>query len=114
MILNPTTTHRAVEKTLDILLTFAPHNRQMGTQELSEKMGFHKSTASRLLHVLCKKGFLQQNPITKKFQLGPSAMAIGVAIIENRKSNATEPDHSRLCLRAFRRYHMLHYLCCPL
>ncbi|MBN1104007.1 MAG: IclR family transcriptional regulator [Deltaproteobacteria bacterium] len=81
------TTHRAVEKTLDILMLFVPHNREMGTFEISERTGFHKSTTSRLLHVLVKKGFLRQGPQNKKFQLGPSAMAIGVSIKRSLETN---------------------------
>ena len=80
-------THKAVEKALDILMVFTPHNQEMGTVELSEKMGFHKSTVSRLLHVLARKGFLHQNPETKKFQLGPSAMTLGVAIKKSLETN---------------------------
>jgi len=80
-------THKAVEKALDILLAFTPHNPEMGTIELSEKMGFHKSTVSRLLHVLSRKRFLQQSPETKKFQLGPSAMTLGVAIKKSLETN---------------------------
>jgi DNA-binding IclR family transcriptional regulator len=80
-------THRTVEKALDILLTFSPHNQEMGTLEISEKMGLHKSTVSRLLHVLSRKGFLQQNPKTRKFHLGPSAMTLGVAIRKSLETN---------------------------
>jgi len=80
-------THRAVEKALDILMAFTPHNREMGTVELSGKMGFHKSTVSRLLHVLSGKGFLQQNPETRKFQLGHSAMTLGAAIKKSLETN---------------------------
>lgn len=80
-------THRTVEKALDILLTFSPHNQEMGTLEISEKMGLHKSTVSRLLHVLSRKGLLQQNPETRKFQLGPSAMTLGVAIKKSLETN---------------------------
>lgn len=81
------TAHRAVEKALDLLIAFTPHNREMGTLEVSERMGFHKSTVSRLLHVLTRKGLLQQHPETKKFQLGPSAMALGVAIRKSLETN---------------------------
>jgi DNA-binding IclR family transcriptional regulator len=80
-------THRAVEKALDILMVFVPHNPEMGTIELSARMGFHKSTTSRLLHVLAGKGFLQQNAQTKKFQLGPSALAVGSAIKRSLDTN---------------------------
>ena len=80
-------THRAVEKALDILIAFTPHNQEMGTVELSEKMGFHKSSTSRLLHVLARKEFLQQHPETKKFQLGPASMNLGLAIRKSLQSN---------------------------
>jgi DNA-binding IclR family transcriptional regulator len=81
------TTHRAVEKALDILISFTPHNQEIGTLELSRKMGLHKSTVSRLLHVLTRKGLLQQHPETMKFQLGPSAMTIGAAIRKSLETN---------------------------
>jgi IclR family acetate operon transcriptional repressor len=80
-------THRAVEKALDILLAFLPHNPEMGTLELSSKTGYHKSTVSRLLHVLANRGFLQQNPQTKKFQLGLSSLSLGVAVKKSLESN---------------------------
>ena len=80
-------THKAVEKALDILMIFTPYNQEMGTVELSEKMGFHKSTVSRLLHVLSGKGFLKKNPETKKYQLGPSAMDLGMAIKKSLELN---------------------------
>ena len=81
------TTHRTVEKCLDILLSFAPHNQEVGTIEMSAKMDINKSTASRLLHVLTRKGFLQQNQKTKKFQLGPSAMNLGMAVKRSLETN---------------------------
>ena len=80
-------THRAVEKALDILMIFVPHNQEMGTVDLSRKMGFHKSTVSRLLHVLSSKGFLKRNPETRKYQLGPSAMDLGMAIKKSLETN---------------------------
>ncbi len=81
------TTHRAVEKCLDILMAFSPHNQEMGTVEMSLKMDINKSTTSRLLHVLERKGFLRQNLKTKKFQLGPSAMNLGIAIKRSLETN---------------------------
>jgi IclR family KDG regulon transcriptional repressor len=52
----------------------------MGTVEISKKLGFHKATVSRILLVLIRYGFLQQNPQTKKFLLGPSITSLGWAI----------------------------------
>ncbi|MBW1862914.1 MAG: helix-turn-helix domain-containing protein [Deltaproteobacteria bacterium] len=61
--------HQSLEKALIILLAFDPQNREIGTVELSEMVGLHKSTVSRLLKVLVAYNFIQQNPQTKKFSL---------------------------------------------
>ena len=74
------TTHKTLGKGLELLLAFVPHNREMGTVELSKKLGFHTSTVSRLLHVLVNYGFLQQDPQSKKFMLGKSASDIGRSV----------------------------------
>jgi len=69
----------SAEKALNILLAFTPFNTEMGTTELSLKLGMHKSTTSRLIKLLVATHFLQQNPQTKKYMLGSSAMKIGSA-----------------------------------
>lgn len=73
----------STEKALKILMAFTPYNHEMGTLELSKKLGIHKSTISRLLHVLTAHGFLQQNPDTKKYFLGRTAAEIGNAVIKS-------------------------------
>jgi IclR family transcriptional regulator, KDG regulon repressor len=83
-------THRSLEKALEILLAFLPHNAEMGTAELSERVGFHRSTVNRVLHVLEKYGFLQQNPDTKKFILGHSIVDLGAAVQQSLNGNLTK------------------------
>ena len=65
---------------MKILLVFTPYNQEMGTVEISKKLGFHKATVSRILLALIRYGFLQQNPQTKKFMLGPSITSLGWTI----------------------------------
>jgi IclR family transcriptional regulator, KDG regulon repressor len=69
----------STEKALKILMNFVPSNQEMGTLEISKKLGIHKSTVSRLLHLLTHHGFLQQNSDNKKYCLGRSAAEIGNA-----------------------------------
>jgi DNA-binding IclR family transcriptional regulator len=76
----------STEKALKILLAFTPFNHEMGTLELSKLLNIHKSTVSRLLHVLTAYGFLQQNPATKKYFLGRSAAEIGEAAVKSLNS----------------------------
>lgn len=73
----------STEKALNILMAFTPHNHSLGTLELSKKLGIHKSTVSRLLHLLADNGFLQQNPETKKYMLGRAAAQIGSAVLRS-------------------------------
>lgn len=77
----------STEKALKILMSFTPHNHEMGTLELSNKLGIHKSTVSRLLHLLKDYDFLEQNPDTKKYILGRSAAEIGNAAVKSLHNN---------------------------
>jgi DNA-binding IclR family transcriptional regulator len=70
----------SVQKALQILLSFVPHNNEIGTKEISERLGLHKSTVSRLLNVLASYGFLQRDVKTRKFRLGISAAKISTTI----------------------------------
>ncbi len=67
----------SIEKALAILMAFTQGNREMGTVELSRKLGYHSATVSRILQVLKQQGFLQPDPRTRKFTLGPSAFELG-------------------------------------
>ena len=77
----------AIEKALELLLTFAPQNAELGTTELSEKLGYHKATTSRILLTLTDHGFLRQNSATKKFSLGPSIQRLSSALVSSVRNN---------------------------
>ena len=83
-------THRSVEKALEILLSFIPNNTGIGTFELSKTLGFHRSTVNRLLHVMEKSGFVEQNPDTKKFVLGHSILELAAALHQSLCGNLTQ------------------------
>lgn len=70
----------SVQKALQILMVFIPHNQEMGTTEISRRLGLNKSTTSRLLRVLLHYGFLQHDQRTRKFRLGVTAAKMGVSI----------------------------------
>lgn len=81
-------------------MAFTPHNHPLGTLELGKKLGIHKSTVSRLLHLLADNGFLQQNPETKKYMLGRAAAEIGNAVIRslnNEIVTVARPYLNELC-----------------
>lgn len=77
----------AIEKALQILLAFDPYNPELGTSEISEKLGFHKATSSRILLTLTEYNFLRQDPDTRKFSLGQSIHQLGSALTESLSNN---------------------------
>ena len=83
-------------KALKILKAFVPHNPEMGTLELSKKLGIHKSTVSRLLHLLVDHDFLKQNPDTKKYLLGRSVAELGNAANKSLNYNLITVSQSFL------------------
>jgi DNA-binding IclR family transcriptional regulator len=69
----------AIEKTLEILITFADNNRELGTSEISKLTGIHKATTSRILAHLVDYGLVSHNDESKKYNLGPLAYRLGVS-----------------------------------
>lgn len=79
--------NNSIDKALKILSSFAPYNREMGTVEISQKLGYHKATVSRILLNLARHGFLQQDSKTKKFILGPAIIPLTRAVSQSLKTN---------------------------
>ncbi len=77
----------SIEKALAILMEFTGSNHEMGTVELSQKLGFHSATVSRILQILKQKGFLQLSKRTRKFTLGPSTFELGKTIFRSFNGN---------------------------
>lgn len=77
----------SIEKALEILLLFTPYNQELGTGEISRKLGIHKATASRILRTLTEKGFLRQDPESRKFTLGPAVSDLGRAYNNSLSAN---------------------------
>jgi IclR family KDG regulon transcriptional repressor len=89
----------AIDKALNILMSFVPENQEMGTLEISKRLGLNKATASRILLTLTRKKFLQQDPKTRTFKLGRSALLIGRVVIDylnNRFVQIMKPHMNRL------------------
>jgi DNA-binding IclR family transcriptional regulator len=68
-------------------MSFAPNNERMGTLLLSKQLGLHPSTTTRLLKVLQKHGFVEQDPETKKYYLGRSIIFLAQAVIASLQTD---------------------------
>ena len=70
----------SVHKAIHILRLFSQYKPDLGITEISEKLGFPKSTVSRLMSILCEENLVQKNENTKKYQLSLTALEIGSVV----------------------------------
>jgi DNA-binding IclR family transcriptional regulator len=73
----------ALSRGLDVLRAFRPNDGLLGNQEIAARTNLPKPTISRLTYTLTKLGYLTQVPRFEKYQLAPSAMALGYAALAN-------------------------------
>ena len=73
----------ALSRGLDVLRAFHPDDGLLGNQELAARTKLPKPTVSRLTYTLTKLGYLTPVPRFEKYQLAPSAMALGYAALAN-------------------------------
>ena len=73
----------ALARGLDVLRAFHPNDGLLGNQEIAARTNLPKPTVSRLTHTLTKLGYLTPVPRFEKYQLAPSAMALGYAALAN-------------------------------
>ena len=86
--------HNAIEKALNILNVFSPHNQELSTNEISKILEYHKATTSRTMLLLTKYGFLEQNKQNRKFKLGPSIAILNLSYnrsLENKLVQLAKP-----------------------
>src|SRR6201995_2997850 len=73
----------ALSRGLDVLRAFQPNDELLGNQEIAARTNLPKPTVSRLTYTLTKLGYLTPVPRFEKYQLTPSAMALGYAALAN-------------------------------
>ncbi len=61
---------RSVDRAASLLLALGESRGEAGVTELARRLGLHKSTASRLLATLEKRGLVEQDEESGKYRLG--------------------------------------------
>ena len=61
---------RSVDRAAALLLALGESHGEAGVTELARRLGLHKSTASRLLATLEKRGLVEQDDETGRYRLG--------------------------------------------
>ncbi|MEV6342624.1 IclR family transcriptional regulator [Actinoplanes sp. NPDC051851] len=72
---------RSLERGLMILSSFGENRPVLGIADLSRAVALNKSTTYRYVATLARLGYLQQDPETRKYSLGPRVVDLGFAAI---------------------------------
>ena len=89
---------RAVERALDVLLSFSRETPELTMTQIAERVGIHKSTIHRLLATLEKKRFVQRDPVTGIYRLGIRLLQMAYLTLEhNDLRRLAAPFLRRLC-----------------
>src|SRR3954451_17089766 len=91
----------ALSRGLDVLRAFHPNDGLLGNQEIAARTNLPKPTISRLTYTLTKLGYLTPVPRFEKYQLAPSAMALGYPALPNLVvRHVSEPSREELMREA--------------
>jgi len=74
---------QALERALDILDCFNFQNRELSLSDVVSRTGLNKTTAKRLISNLTTRGYLQQDPQTRKYQLGMRLFELGGVVFSS-------------------------------
>lgn len=66
----------AMARGLDVLRAFAADDEWLGNQELAARTGLPRPTVTRATNTLVEAGFLQPDPLSQKFRLGPAVLVL--------------------------------------
>jgi DNA-binding IclR family transcriptional regulator len=68
---------RSVDRAASLLLALGDWDGEVGVTEIAHHLGLHKSTASRLLSTLHKRGLVDQDHDSGKYRLGLAMVRLG-------------------------------------
>jgi IclR family acetate operon transcriptional repressor len=73
---------QSLERALDILEVLGRSEREIGVTEIAPEVNLANGTTHRLLSTLTQRGYARQVPGTRKYTLGPKAIALASAARE--------------------------------
>lgn len=77
---NRAETLQTVERALAVLEQFSAREPEWGLTEIADQLGVSKSMAHRLLATLTERGFLIQDPRTRRYRLGLRLLSLGAVV----------------------------------
>ncbi|MFL6020717.1 MAG: IclR family transcriptional regulator, partial [Gaiellaceae bacterium] len=74
---------QSLERGLGILAAFSPTQPSLGVSELAREVGLSRSTTHRYMSTLTRLGYLQQDPASRRYRLGPRVLDLGFSAINS-------------------------------
>ena len=90
-----TGTSQSLTRGLAILSTFHSDRPLIGVSELSRGLELSRSTVHRYVATLAKLGYLQQDPDSKRYRLGPKVLDLGFAALNSMDLLEVSAPHLR-------------------
>src|SRR6187200_967807 len=90
-----TGTSQSLERGLAILSAFDSERPLIGVSELSRELSLSRSTAHRYIATLAQLGYLQQDPDSKRYRLGPKVLDLGFSAINSMDVREISAPHLR-------------------
>ena len=90
-----TGTSQSLARGLAILSTFHSDRPLIGVSELSRELELSRSTVHRYVATLAKLGYLQQDPDSKRYRLGPKVLDLGFSALNSMDLLEVSAPHLR-------------------
>jgi IclR family transcriptional regulator, pca regulon regulatory protein len=84
---------QSLERGLAILSALASGPTLLGVSELARAVDLSRSTAHRYVATLTKLGYLDQDPATRKYRLGPRVLDLGFSAINSMELREIAAPH---------------------
>src|SRR5688572_6020750 len=90
-------TLQTADRALQVLQEFRTPADALSVTEIAERLGIHRSTASRLVSTLRARGFLERTAVGDLVQLGPEVARLGRVTLASRElATVAQPLMERL------------------
>jgi DNA-binding IclR family transcriptional regulator len=94
------TTIQSIDRAAAILEALASGPRRLGVSELADRLGLARPTVHGLLQTLQGHGFVEQDPLSDKYQLGAGLLQLGYSYLDLNELRSRSVAHAdRLAAR---------------
>ncbi|MEU6411826.1 IclR family transcriptional regulator [Microbispora sp. NPDC046933] len=87
---------QAVQRAMAVLTCFQDGGPPLSASDIARRLGLSGSTAHRLAQALAGSGFLEQDPQTARYRLGPSVTELGRLSFHQRGLHRVTPELNQL------------------